>query len=151
MLPQPSVSDALYSLRKFFNSAVRDSCLTRMNNIASPSVVNRLKIKLAALAVLLLFSFAGSLLLYSFVMALTGFAALSLHVFGRVMIDTAVFDMVSLAAFASSAALGLASFICMSRGALQSGLPRRRHSQPRAKGVKKTVRPRAGGFTVPVG
>jgi apolipoprotein N-acyltransferase len=102
----------------------------RMNKIGSSSVVHRLKIKLAALAVLLLISFAGSLLLYSFVMALTGFAALSLHVFGGVMIDTNVFDMVSLAAFAFGAALGLALFIWMSRGALQTESPGGRPSRP---------------------
>ncbi len=100
-----------------------------MNKVVSPRVVNRLKIKLAALAVLLLISSAGSLLLYSFVMALTGFAALSLHVFGGVMIDTNVFDMISLVAFASSATFGLMSFICMSKGALQSESSGRRPSQ----------------------
>jgi hypothetical protein len=122
----------------------------RMNKIGSSSVVHRLKIRLAALAVLLLISSAGSLLLYSFVMALTGFAALSLHVFGGVMIDTNVFDMVSLAAFASGASLGLASFIWMSKGALQSTLSTRKHSRPHAKRMKESVRPRANGFSIPV-
>ncbi|MDQ3254009.1 MAG: hypothetical protein M3R15_08900, partial [Acidobacteriota bacterium] len=87
-----------------------------MNHIASCSVVNRLKIKLATFAVLLLISLIGSVMLYAFIMAVTGFVGLLLHVFGRVMIDTAVFDLISLVAFVSSAVLGLVAFIYMSKG-----------------------------------
>ncbi len=121
-----------------------------MNHIASCSVVNQLKIKLATFAVLLLISFAGSVLLYSFIIALTGFVGLLLHVFGRVMIDTAVFDLISLVALVSSAVLGLVAFIYMSRGAVQSELPEKRLSRPDITRMKQTVQPRAERFTVPV-
>ena len=121
-----------------------------MNHIASCSVVNRLKIKLATFAVLLLISFAGSVLLYSFIMAVTGFVGLLLHVISKILIDTAVFDLISLVAFVSSAVLGLVAFLFMSKGAVQAELPEKRLSRPDITRMNQTVQPRAERFSVPV-
>ena len=122
--------------------------MATIEKTVSGRVVDQTKVKLATLMVLLLISFVGSVLLYSFIMAITGFAGLLLHVFGKIQIDIAVFDLVSLVALVTSVVVGLASFMCMSKVGLESELPKRRLSQPHVKRMKKTVQPRADRFSI---